>query len=260
MNSDQKLISFDLKAEMGFFKKPDINDGIYLTYNMLHKPALLGILGAIIGLKGYENKGMLPDYYTQLEHLKIAIQPLDSDKGNFQKEIISYNNGTGFASTEAGGNLIITEQVLLHPAFRCFLLLNLENETENKLYENLWSYQSEYVPYMGKNEFGAWWTSTKVYTEVKPFGFDRNYSIASLFMKNEAVSQYVAKSLSLAGMEQRNSVFLYFERLPIGFDTTLHQYEYGDFVYSNAHFKADMELKGTGDFYDIGGETIIQLR
>ena len=49
----QKLISFDLKAEFGFFKKPDIND-IYLTYNMLHKPALLGILGAVIGLQGYQ--------------------------------------------------------------------------------------------------------------------------------------------------------------------------------------------------------------
>lgn len=70
MDSDQKLISFDLKAEMGFFKKPDINDGIYLTYNMLHKPALLGILGAIIGLKGYEKKGIMPEYYSRLEHLK----------------------------------------------------------------------------------------------------------------------------------------------------------------------------------------------
>lgn len=260
MNSDQKLISFDLKAEMGFFKKPDINDGIYLTYTMLHKPALLGILGAVIGLKGYEDKGMLPDYYTQLEHLRIAIQPLGSDKGNFQKETISYNNGTGFASTEAGGNLIITEQVLLHPAFRCFLLLNLENETENKLYENLWSYQSEYVPYMGKNEFGAWWTNVRDYSEVKPFSFDRDYCIASLFMKDEAVSQYVARSLSLADMGRKEPVFLYFERLPICYDTELHQYKYGDFVYSNARFKADMKLEGTGEFYDIGNDTIIQLR
>jgi CRISPR-associated protein Cas5h len=48
-----KLVSFDLKADFGFFKKPDINDGLYLTYNMLHKPTLLGILGAIVGLQGY---------------------------------------------------------------------------------------------------------------------------------------------------------------------------------------------------------------
>ena len=31
------LISFDLCAQMGFLKKTDINDGIYLTYNILSK-------------------------------------------------------------------------------------------------------------------------------------------------------------------------------------------------------------------------------
>ena len=46
--NNQRLISFDIQADFGFFKKPDYNDGVLLTYNMLHKPALLGILGAII--------------------------------------------------------------------------------------------------------------------------------------------------------------------------------------------------------------------
>lgn len=48
--NNQRLISFDIQADFGFFKKPDYNDGVLLTYNMLHKPALLGILGAIIGV------------------------------------------------------------------------------------------------------------------------------------------------------------------------------------------------------------------
>ena len=43
--NNQRLISFDIQADFGFFKKPDYNDGVLLTYNMLHKPALLGILG-----------------------------------------------------------------------------------------------------------------------------------------------------------------------------------------------------------------------
>ena len=130
MNSNQKLISFDLKAEMGFFKKPDINDGIYLTYNMLHKPALLGILGAIVGLKGHEKEGVLPEYYCTVRDLKVAVQPLASDNGNYTKEVITYNNGTGFASNEAGGNLIVKEQTLLKPSYRCYLLLNTNDETE----------------------------------------------------------------------------------------------------------------------------------
>ena len=48
--NNQRLISFDIQADFGFFKKPDYNDGVLLTYNMLHKPALLGILGAITAL------------------------------------------------------------------------------------------------------------------------------------------------------------------------------------------------------------------
>lgn len=95
METCPKLISFDIFAEMGFFKKPDINSGVYLTYNMLHKPALLGILGAVIGLSGYKENGKLPEYYNILRELRVGIQPLNSDKGNYTKTVIKYNNGTG---------------------------------------------------------------------------------------------------------------------------------------------------------------------
>lgn len=61
------LISIDLKSGFGFFKKPDINDSIYLTYNMIHKPALLGLLGAVLGLGGHKSYGKLPQYYEELQ-------------------------------------------------------------------------------------------------------------------------------------------------------------------------------------------------
>ena len=113
---NERLISFDLKSDFGFFKKPDVND-TYLTYNMLHKPALLGILGAIIGLKGFEQNKRLPDYYTLLRHLKIGIKPLGTDNGNFLKCFIGYNNATGMASKEEGGILQVKEQTLIQPYF-----------------------------------------------------------------------------------------------------------------------------------------------
>ncbi len=150
-----KLISFDLKAKMGFLKKPDINDGIYLTYNMLHKPALLGILGAIAGFSGYKENSKLPDYYEKLKRLKIGIEPLESEKGNYQKTTIGYNNTTGFANDD--GNLQITEQVLIEPSFRCYLLLNTENADEQLLYERIKNQNAEFLPYLGKNDFSAWW-------------------------------------------------------------------------------------------------------
>ena len=180
---NERLISFDLKADFGFFKKPDINDA-YLTYNMLHKPALLGILGAIIGLKGFEQNKRLPDYYTLLKHVKIGIKPLETDNGNFLKCFIGYNNATGMASKEEGGILQVKEQTLIHPVYRCFLLLNDGNETERILYDYLKSYRAEFLPYMGKNDFSAWWENFIEYTNFSCFAYDRNYLIDSIFRKS----------------------------------------------------------------------------
>ncbi len=258
MTSNQKLISFDLKAEMGFFKKPDINSGIYLTYNMLHKPALLGILGAIVGLQGYQENGKFPEYYQTLKHLKVGIKPLDSDKGNFTKDMVAYNNGTGFASSESGGNLIVTEQIIIKPSYRCYLLLNTHDDTERLLFERIMNHEAEFPPYMGKNDFSAWWENAMEY-EAESFTFDTNYKIATIFAKTEAVSGYVAKSMSLFSKESKEATFMYFEKLPVSFDETLYQYEYKDFVYTNSTFKKDMNMSDAGTFYKINTGEIIQL-
>ncbi|MBR6083241.1 MAG: type I-B CRISPR-associated protein Cas5 [Salinivirgaceae bacterium] len=258
MASNQKLISFALKAEMGFFKKPDINSGIYLTYNMLHKPALLGILGAIAGLQGYQENGKFPEYYQILKHLKVGIKPLDSDNGNFTKDIVAYNNGTGFASSEPGGNLIVTEQIIIKPAYRCYLLLNTNDDVEKILYERIRDCKAEFLPYMGKNDFSAWWENVTEY-DAEKFSFESNYKIASIFAKTEAVGGYVAKSMSMFSKESKEATFMYFEKLPVSFDEKLYQYEYKDFVYSNATFLKDMNMSDAGDFYKINTGEIIQL-
>lgn len=259
MDTNQRLISFDLKAEMGFLKKPDINDGIYLTYNMLHKPSLLGILGAIAGMKGYEKNGEFPEYYNKLKHLKVGIQPLNSDKGNYNKEIVSYNNTTGFASNEEGGNLIVTEQILLKPAYRCYLLLNLDSEDEKTLYDRILSYNAEFLPYLGKNDFSAWWINGMEYNQVIKFDFSHEYKIASVFAKTNAVSGYIARSMSMFSAQSKEVTFIYFEKLPVGFDENLYQYSYADFVYSNSLFKADMNMSEAGEFYRISEKEIVQL-
>ena len=106
--NNQRLISFDIQADFGFFKKPDYNDGVLLTYNMLHKPALLGILGAIIGLRGYRKKGEWPEYYQRLAALPVGIEPLEGrhEKGNFQKTIVKYTNTVGYANQDGNLSLI----------------------------------------------------------------------------------------------------------------------------------------------------------
>ena len=254
----QKLISIDLFADFGMLKKPDTNEPVYLTFNMLHKPALLGILGAITGESGFKEKGKLPDYYLKLKDLKVGIRPLDEyhEKGNFQKTIITYNNTTGMASKEEGGNLMVTEQTLVAPAFRCYLLLDMQDALHTAIDENLKNYHAEYLPYLGKNEFSVWWENYKEYQEIINFDFLKNYQIRSIFYKNEAISNYVTTSFTRAGRKELGNRFIYFERLPVAYNTDLYQYDYADFVFTNAVFDVQLQIE---NIKAIDNEAIIQL-
>ena len=48
-----EILKFTIKGSNAFFKKPDVNTYLYLTYGNIHKIALIGILGAILGYCGY---------------------------------------------------------------------------------------------------------------------------------------------------------------------------------------------------------------
>lgn len=266
----EKLISFDLKADLGMLKKPDTNEPVYLTFNMLHKPALLGILGAIIGLKGFQENGKLPEYYEVLKQVRVGIMPLPTDendeknyheKGNFTKTIIKYNNSTGLASEEAGGNLIVTEQTLVTPAFRCFVVLDENIEEQNKLIENLLSYQAEFVPYLGKNDCSLWWENAGNinYTEFIP---DGAFKINSLFIKEEAVINGIKKLRYIPGQIRslENLPFLYFENLPVSYlGKPLFQYEYKPFAYTNYELKEDYTLPTSLPLIKTVKNEILQL-
>jgi len=245
----KKLISIDLFSDFGMLKKPDTNEPVYLTFNMLHKPALLGILGAIIGLEGFKEKGKLPEYYTVLEDLKIGIQPLNHEKGNFQKTTIAYNNTTGMASKEQGGNLIVTEQTLIAPAYRCYFYLDTENELHHKIDKDLSSYHAEYLPYLGKNEFSVWWEKYREY-DSEEFIPENNFKINSIFIKDRPVKEGKAEEYFdlFADLSDRGNSFIYFERLPVGYTEIApkqYQYEFRNFAFSDWSYKPEYK---TGNF------------
>jgi len=244
----QKLISIDLQANFGFFRKPDANAGINLSYNMLHKPAFLGILGAIIGLEGYKELGKLPEYYEKLSDLKIGIEPLNHEKGNFAKTVIKYTNTVGYANK--GSNYLTEEATLIAPSYRCYLLLDMDNAHHQKLYEYLKTGQAEYLPYFGKNEFYAWWESSE--SRFKEYEFEEgkhnkeSFEIKTLFHKKNEVVQDKKEDSSatfdLFNLDKGLETYLYFERLPLGFDLVLNQYELGDFVFSTFKLKKEANI------------------
>lgn len=257
----KKLISIDLFADFGMLKKPDTNEPIYLTFNMLHKPALIGILGAIIGEAGFKEKGVLPDYYTKLIDLKIGIQPLRHEKGNYQKTVITYNNTTGMASKEQGGNLMVTEQTLVAPAYRCYFLFDLENKLHQKADENLAKYYAEFLPYLGKNEFSVWWKNYQVYDfdEIEP---KDSFKIRSIYIKDNPLKD--SKSIQdydpVFDDNLEGNTFSYFERLPIGYTdigNRNYQYEYRNFVFTD--WSLVLKNKNTNLLLNINNDTIIQV-
>lgn len=254
-----EIISFDLNADFGFLKKPDINDkdSIYPTYNMLHKPVLLGIIGAVIGLEGYTEKDKFPEYYEKLKDLKIGIEPLNSEKGNYAKTVIQYNNAVGYASQEAGGNLIVKEQVLIKPSFRCYILIENDFLYSNSIVDNLKLQQAEFLPYLGKNDFSLWWDNFQTYN-FKIFPFDQDYKICTMFMKSDqTLRDFVCRNtfVVFAGTQEGN--FICFEELPVGFDERLVQYDKRQFVYTN--FKFSKELKIDSLYQLESKDELVQL-
>lgn len=245
------LISFDLKADFGVLKKPDVNDGLQLTFNMLHKPALLGILGAIAGLEGYQRKGELPAYYLALKGLKTGIMPLPPhEKGNFTKTVIKYTNGVGYANLEGRllySNLLITEQTLRSPAYRIFLMLEPDNYLHTTLYRAIKAGESHYIPYIGKNECTAWWDKDEVreyeYATEAP---QQSFAICSVFCKNDVSvkDEKEYDTVSRLDIEPKPDKFIYLERLPIAFDEWLMQYQLANFAYTNFKLKHTADLDG----------------
>ena len=262
-----KLISFDIKTDFGFLKKPDSNEPIYITYNMLHKPALLGILGAIIGLKGFKiiletskkkKREYVPKYYQKLNHLKIGIQPLDDEKGNFAKTVIRYNNGVGYASKEVGGNLIIDEQTLIKPSYRCFLILNTDYDIEKQLYNNLKNNHAEYLPYLGKNDFSVYWKNFQDYGEPQSFENTENpFELATLFLKKVSLKGNTEEFDAMEiFMGKEGNSFMFFENLPTGYDSRLMQYELKSFAYTDWQLKQNYKIE---NLYQLPDGKVIQV-
>lgn len=265
-----KIISIDLKADFGFLKKPDTNDPIYLTFNILHKPALLGILGAILGLQGFsevkktEKKGkkkieqslsqekLLPDYYKKLNELKVGIKPLNAENGNFEKTIIKYNNGVGYANRD-GGNLIVAEQTLIRPNYRCYILI----KDDSRLYEYLKHSKAEYLPYLGKNDFSLWWSNFTEYQFSLFNSVERSFQISSIFVKEDTLKEGKKKQITFNPLgDFSESKFMYFENLPIAYNTDLMQYKYQSFAYTNWDLKQNYNVD---NLYKLDNNEIIQL-
>ena len=236
-----EILHFTLKGQNAFFKKPDVNTYVYYTYGNIHKVALLGMLGAVLGYGGYtemygyekqrkelQPKESYPEFYEKLRNIKVSILPSKKfSNGVISKKVQAFNNSVGYASKEAGGNLIVKEQWLEKPEWEICILLDCEEAL--KIKEKLCNHKCIYYPYLGKNDHPADIVNVKVEEAMQ------------VTKKMERVSCFVPEDLGeLSDLDYDEKedldafeTFVYKEALPIAIDGWTNQYIMKKMLYTD---------------------------
>lgn len=239
-----EALKFELKGRSAFFKKPDANAYAYFTYNNIHKIALLGLLGAILGYGGYNqqseeiqrgNKQIFPEFYSKLKDLKICIIP-NAKCGYFSKKIQQFNNSVGYASQEEGGNLIVREQWLEEPCWTIYLLKD-ENLAEDfkRISDNILNGQCVFVPYLGKNDHPATIEECSI-VNLEPAVCDY---FSCLFPAD------AGEIGSVDTLDDAENGFLFKEFCPYSMNSSKNFYEFEEFVFTNFLLKQSIKTEFT---------------
>lgn len=259
-----KFVKFTISGKTAFFKKPDVNKQMYFTFGNIHKVALLGMLGAILGYKGYNFQALAnnkkytfvtetqiyPEFYEKLNGLEIAIVP---KAHMFNKKLQVFNNSVGYASEEKGGNLIVKEVWLENPKWDIYIALT--NEEAEKLKNNLEKYEFVYLPYLGKNDHFANIENIEVLEGEKVENANR---IDSLFLRSQyKVAEEKKGRFSLNSFTQdQEPKFKYQEKLPIALEETQNLYEYETFLFTNKNVE---KIVNGANLYNVGDKTIMTI-
>ena len=243
-----KILRFSLKGRTAFFKKPEVNTYYSFTYGNIHKVALMGMFGAVLGYKGYadtkSNAEDFPEFYEKLKNLQYSIIP-KNESGFIKKKIQQFNNSVGYASKELGGNLIVKEQWLEEPGWDIFI--KLDSEIAMELADAIIGRRCVYVPYLGKNDHPADISNMTILEDCSLM--NSYWRIDSLFIKDLAefgdVDDYDDEYADVRE-------FKYEESLPAGLDEETHMYYYEIFVHTNLPI-----LKYHGEVYEVNGKNIV---
>lgn len=254
----KEVIKFKLKGQNAVIRKPESNS-IYFTYHHIHKIALLGILGAIIGENGYNYSQLkeqlnskskskvkeLPEFYEHLKNLQISVMP-NTKTGHFSNKIQTFNNSVGYASKEEGNNLIVKEQFLENPSWEIYLLSN-ESKEYSKIKEYLLHQKCEYIPYLGKNEHFA------DISEVAILEAQECHQVSgrmdSIFSDNSYESEDDIEFMM--NFDEKNK-FEFKEVMPTTLDVDIGYTNFKEFTFTNKNLK----IKEANQIYNVNGKNL----
>jgi len=145
----KNVIKFQIKGEFAFFKNK-INIRENYSYHSIHKPAILGILGAILGMDGFSDfkKNKTIQYIDELSD-KIKVSIIKKMDTLFVKSKI--NDSTMLQITSDREKVIQqTEYFLDNPLFEIYLDIS-DNELFDNIYDKLFDNNFVFEPVLGKS-------------------------------------------------------------------------------------------------------------
>lgn len=277
-----KFLRFKLSGKTAFFKKPDVNTYYYFTYTSIHKVALLGMFGAILGLGGYNERNNnreikkikegfeYPEFYEKLKELKVAIVPTNNEDlknkqgyitfdGYVNKKVQTFNNSVGYASYETGGNLIVKEQWLENPVWEIYF--KIDSEISEELAKRFINYNFTYIPYLGKNDHYANIDDVSIIEDGCLINSEEVKSIYGLFKsdyfeinnENDVFSSLFSNVNSNEEVENNKVQWLFEEFLPVSLTKNINQYEKEKFKATSLNVKCVNDYK---EIYKINGLNI----
>ena len=227
-----EALKFTLSGNSAFFKDNVINT-VYLTYGNIHRVALLGMFGAILGYGGYgkqndmlnKKKKKMPDYpefYEKLKDIKISIVS-NGKNGYFNKKLQTFNNSVGYASKEEGGNLIVKQFWLENPSWDIYILLDCDEAM--KIADYIQNRKAIYLPYLGSNDHLANIMDVEtIDIEEKMSSEDETIEILSM-VKASDISEKKKNVFSMDKNSIKDNIYKYSEYLPVALSKELNQYE-----------------------------------
>ncbi|EES90262.1 crispr-associated protein Cas5, hmari subtype [Clostridium phage D-1873] len=232
---------FNVSGKTAFFKKPDINQYINFSYSHIHKPCILGLLGAIIGLDK-------DSYYNTLKHLKISIVP---NKPYFNKSIQVYNNTTKFANKSLNNptTLNVREQWLENVSWDIYIIAEDKDVIYDKIYEYIRGFKSVYNIYFGRKEH----ITSIMFIE----DFDIQDVPEDVFQINGLFPYNIINEIGTNKSDESKDKVSYFlkETMPIRYNNK-GLYDYSILVHTNHEI---YKLNNTNNLYKINDNVLYFL-
>lgn len=223
-----EVLKFELSSIGATFTRPYFNS-VYTSYSHIHKVALLGMLGAIIGIeKKHNSENSLPPAYEKLMHLQVAIVPRQC---KFPSKINTITETTGMFNDR--NTFLVNYEELIRPCWNIYILKNDDEPYYKAMKDFILNHKAKYVPYLGKNHFQAKISNIEI-LESKDVDIKDISKIDSLFLAKDIITE-----------PAENDRVLLEEGMPISINPKTYQYNEEIIKYTNdtiVDIKSDLHL------------------